>query len=357
MHKDFMLDTWEDVKKCAVGKKVFLFGAGYWGEIVWKQMDNYASSWDVVGFLDNNVERQGQEIRGLTVFSPDILNKYDLSQVMVFICCLTTADISRQLYAIGVENYYAFYQLDFPPELRVSCRQENIDVNDIEWLLSRVEDKESGKIVKAVVEKRQLGFFDYTDLQGKGSEYFIDDFFDKDEAEVFIDGGGYDGDTIEEFVEWTQGKYKKIYSFEPQKDKAEIIRNKLWRYGDKVELFEKGLYECATELSFCNGNQILSGKVEEGADSKIQTIDIDSVINEKVTFIKMDIEGAELKALQGAAQIIRRDRPKLAICIYHKPEDMWQIPRFIDSLVPEYKFYIRHFGMRYAGTILYCSVK
>lgn len=357
MQKDFMLDTWEDVKKCAAGRKVFLFGAGYWGEVVWQQLVHYDSSWDVIGFLDNDIKRQGKIWRGLTVFSPDVLNGFDLNQVMVFICCLSTADISRQLHKMGVKNYFAFYQLDFPPELRVSCKQENIDVNDIEWLLNRVEDDESRKIVKAIVDKRRKGFFDYTDLQGKGSEYFIDDFFEKEDEEVFIDGGGYDGDTIEEFVEWTKNKYKKIYSFEPQKDKAEMIRNKLWRYGGKVELYEKGLYDSATELSFCNGSQILSGKIEEGADARIQTIDIDSVINEKVTFIKMDIEGAELKALQGAAQTIRRDKPKLAICIYHKPEDMWEIPRFIDSLVPEYQFYIRHFGMRYAGTILYCSVK
>lgn len=353
-----MLDTWEDVRKCAVGKKIFLFGAGYCGENVWNQMEHYASSWDIVGFLDNNVEKQGKELRGLTVFSPDVLKEYDLDKVMVFICCLVTADISRQLHAMGVKNYYAFYWLDFPAELRVRCKQEDIDADDIEWLLNRVADEKSKKIVRSIVQKRRTGFFDYTDLMGKGSEYFIDEFFEKEEPEVFVDGGGYDGDTIEEFIEWTKNKYKKIYSFEPQKDKADIIRTKLWRYDGKVELFEKGLYDSEKELSFCNGNAVLSGKIgEEGANSTIQTINIDSVIKEKVTFIKMDIEGAELKALYGAAQTIRRDKPKLAICIYHKPEDMWQIPRYIDSLVPEYKFYIRHFGMRWAGTILYCSIK
>lgn len=358
MQKDFMSDTWEDVKRCAVGRKIFLFGAGSCGEAVWKQMEYFSSSWEVVGFLDNNIEKQGKKLRGLTVFSPNVLKEYDLSKVMVLICCLVTADISRQLHAMGVTNYYAYCWLEWPVELRIPCRQENINSDDIIWLLNRVADEKSRKLVESIVEKRQTGFFDYTDLQERGSEYFIDEFFRKEEREVFIDGGGYDGDTIEEFIEWTKNRYKKIYSFEPQKDKAEIIRNKLWRYDGKVELFEKGLYDSATELSFCDGNAILSGKIgEEGASSKIQTIDIDSAIKEKVTFIKMDIEGAELKALYGAAQTIRRDKPKLAICVYHKPEDMWQIPHYIDSLVPEYKFYIRHFGMRWAGTILYCCVR
>lgn len=359
MQKDFMCDTWEDVKRCAGGKKIFLFGAGSMGQAAWKMMDRYATSWEVVGFIDNSAAKQGQKMQGLTVFPPEILKKYHADDVMVIICCMATAEISKQIYMLGIGNYYSLYHLDFPQELRCTCYQENIDSGDLEWLLNRVEDGHSREVVNGIVEKRKTGFFDYTDLKESGSEYFIDDFFDRAEDEVFIDGGGYDGDTIEEFIEWTNNKYKKIYSFEPQRDKAAIIRNKLWRYGDKVEFFERGLYSSETELSFCDGSEVLSGMiVEQGGDSKIRTIDIDSAVkDERVTFIKMDIEGAELEALKGAAETIRKNKPKLAICIYHKVDDMWQIPRYIDSLVPEYKFRIKHFGMRYAGTILYCSMK
>lgn len=67
----------------------------------------------------------------------------------------------------------------------------------------------------------------------------------------------------------------------------------------------------------------------------------------------MDIEGAELAALQGGAETIKRYKPKLAISIYHKPEDIIEIPIYIKSLVPEYKLYIRHYTNMYAETILY----
>ena len=77
---------------------------------------------------------------------------------------------------------------------------------------------------------------------------------------------------------------------------------------------------------------------------------------EEVTFIKMDIEGAELKALKGAKNIILRDKPKLAISIYHKPEDIVEIPLFIKELVPEYKLYIRHYSNDSIETVLYAVI-
>ena len=69
--------------------------------------------------------------------------------------------------------------------------------------------------------------------------------------------------------------------------------------------------------------------------------------------IKLDVEGAELKALQGAEKTILQCRPKLAVCIYHKPEDIVEIPAYLLSLHSDYKFYIRHYQMSANETVLY----
>ena len=100
-------------------------------------------------------------------------------------------------------------------------------------------------------------------------------------------------------------------------------------------------------------------KLTEDDKSKIEKIRIkklDNYIEEQPTFIKMDIEGYELEALKGAEKILKTLKPKLAICIYHKEMDFYEIPLYLKSIVPEYKFKIRqHYDALY-DTVLYAQV-
>jgi hypothetical protein len=70
----------------------------------------------------------------------------------------------------------------------------------------------------------------------------------------------------------------------------------------------------------------------------------------------MDVEGAEYQSLLGASKVIRKNTPKLAICLYHKPCDIIAIPMLIKSMVPEYKMFIRHNSNAYNETVLYCII-
>lgn len=96
-----------------------------------------------------------------------------------------------------------------------------------------------------------------------------------------------------------------------------------------------------------------SAKVASEGNDRIEVVSLDSYIKEKVTFIKMDIEGAELEALKGCQNTIKKYRPKLAISVYHKKEDIIEIPGYIMSLVPDYHFYLRHYSSGFAETVLY----
>lgn len=83
---------------------------------------------------------------------------------------------------------------------------------------------------------------------------------------------------------------------------------------------------------------------------------LDDVADTKIGLIKMDIEGAEFDALHGAKHVIQRDRPHLAICVYHKRGDMPAIMEYLHSLVPEYRFWLRHYGPLTYETVLYAAI-
>lgn len=191
-------------------------------------------------------------------------------------------------------------------------------------------------------------------------QYFDGEVFDKENRkpcrnEIFVDGGCYDCSTDKSFVEWCGGKYKKIYAFEPD---VKNYKNCLTAAKDipDMQLINKGLWSKEDVLHFA-GDADQGSKITETEGLNITTVSvaaIDEVVGEdKVTFIKLDVEGAELEALKGAARTIQNHHPRLAISIYHKPEDIWEIPAYILSLSEDYRFYIRHYQLSKNETILY----
>lgn len=172
------------------------------------------------------------------------------------------------------------------------------------------------------------------------------------EDEVFVDAGCFDGESVKNFVKWSEGQYREIYSFEPDSDCYQECKGIL-REVANCTLINKGLWNSEATLSFKATGKSDSTICEEG-ETIIHTCRMDEELKgKKVTFIKMDIEGAEREALVGAEKIIKEQKPKLAISIYHKREDIWEIPGLILEMNPDYKFYIRHYSLRDAETVLY----
>ena len=120
-----------------------------------------------------------------------------------------------------------------------------------------------------------------------------------------------------------------------------------------VEIVPCGLWCERAELQFKQKGKDWS-RISKDGSNIVKVDSIDNVCREdRVTFIKMDIEGSEAEALRGAEKIIRRDKPRLAISIYHKPQDYFEIPFLVKEMVPEYKLYIRHHKPSKNDTVLY----
>jgi len=188
-------------------------------------------------------------------------------------------------------------------------------------------------------------------------QYFDRKIFHFSNDEIFIDAGAFTGDTILSFIDCVQGNYQKIYAFEIDSDVFKKLHHKVMGLttNKKIDIFNAGLSN-ENGISFIYKGVISNSRLSDEGE-KIELIALDSLIkHDQVSFIKMDIEGSELAALQGASKIIKAFQPKLAICVYHHPEDLYKIPNYIKNLVPEYKLYLRHHTNVEYETVLYATL-
>lgn len=177
---------------------------------------------------------------------------------------------------------------------------------------------------------------------------------------VLVDCGAFNGDDIHDFVKLFHD-YQKIYAIEPDAENIEQLQKRIAEEAIRnITVIPKGVYCETTVLSFVS-NQGVASHMDENGDIKIPVISIDETIKEsdENIFIKMDIEGSEMDALKGAANTIAKKHPCLAICVYHKEDDLITIPQYIDSLVEPgtYNYYLGFHGYGLAELVFYAVPK
>lgn len=177
-----------------------------------------------------------------------------------------------------------------------------------------------------------------------------------------MDCSAYVGDTAESFTRQIANSglkgYEAIYSFEPDEKNYRMLKEKnlerLHCYC--VATLNKIADLCVVSKGKGSSSYVTDiGHAEPG--KKLRTDRLDNVLKGyPVTFIKMDVEGYELDSLKGAENIIKTYRPKLAVCIYHKNKDLWEIQQYIKELVPEYRLYIRAYDYTATELVLYAVI-
>ncbi|MBR1494046.1 MAG: FkbM family methyltransferase [Acidaminococcaceae bacterium] len=185
---------------------------------------------------------------------------------------------------------------------------------------------------------------------------------------AIVDAGCFDGaDSI--FFARLFPNYSEIYAFEPDRGNYELCLKNIANAGIiRAKVIPCGLSATSGEASFLMGGQgssyllsIDSVAAEiarpAGKTVTVQTNALDDVFEGKLGFMKMDIEGAEFDALHGAERTIRRDRPLLAISVYHRRGDLLAIMDYLNSIVPEYSFWLRHSGGFNNDTMLFAAVR
>lgn len=160
---------------------------------------------------------------------------------------------------------------------------------------------------------------------------------------LFVDCGAFTGDTAEAFVRWSGGTCSKIIALEPDAENYKALRMRTDALACPVDTYPFGAWSQKDVLRF-QGEAGSSSTLGEAGMIEVPVEALDNLIQQDVDFIKMDIEGAEMEALSGAQETIRRCHPALAIAAYHKAEDLITIPQYIKTFETEdvtYRFFLR----------------
>jgi len=266
-------------------------------------------------------------------------------------------EVKNRLDTMGYTNfnYLSFYRysklaLAEPPFILDFKSDFKKHKKEYEKVFSLLEDEKSKKVFEKVLNFKIS--FDLNFMEGFTNNH-EEQYFDKElipniKNVIFLDGGGYIGDTIPQIIKYFPD-FTKIYCVEPSDLHINIAKKNFPNekriefincgLGNKKEFISKELDEIQTN---CNHNY---------QTKNINTID--NIIKEKIDFIKLDIEGAEQDAINGAAQTIKKQTPLLAICIYHKAEDWYKIPQKVLNINPNYKIYLRHYMEGIYETVMY----
>lgn len=280
-----------------------------------------------------------------------------LKNVVVIIS--TQKNIAKIQHELAEQNIksYSLYEFYF---------QEHVEeLSELDELLY---DEASKNTLRGILTAGIYGDFSGIREVFSHDQYLtIPEFCDISPTEVVIDCGAYVGDFLERYIFNRTGVFGKYYACEPSDKQFTALKSRRkrlleeWALEDEqIELLLSGIGHKEYKTTFSNEGASMNAltlsteamDIEDG----IQVRTIDGITNDRVDLIKMDIEGFEMNALQGAERTIKQYHPKLAISIYHKPEHLFEAALYLKALVPEYKMAIRHHSMTLNETVLYCWI-
>lgn len=233
------------------------------------------------------------------------------------------------------------------PALKEKAYTLKNNIKEFANLYNSFNDYKSKKLLYAILNN----WFCYdfitlnTCLNNPYKHYFDLDIIPHCQNEVIVDLGAYIGDTILDYLQ-TYGElsYKKIYCYDITDQSVAFLKNNLSPY--KNIIYRQKAISDKKEIRYLSQNNISSSanKTSSKGTIKLNTTTLDSDIKEKITLLKMDIEGDEEKAIIGCKKHIQKDTPKLLISVYHNNNHLWKIPKLIKSFNNKYNFYLRCYG-------------
>jgi FkbM family methyltransferase len=346
---------------------VVLFGAGRLGKLCARGLRR--AGVPLRAFCDRNPATHGTMQDGVDVLSPEEAARRFGDRALFVVAiwtgtakesmvervawlgglgCRQVATYAPLVWAhAGAET--PFHSFDLPT--RVLAR-----AGELRRLARLLIDSESLRVLVAALRQRLHGQFD--DHPPALDQYFPSDLLQLTPWEVVVDGGAFDGDTLEAFFKAARGEFAEYHAFEPDPANVERLRACVAALPEAVRnrvcVHPVALHAEATELAFSSHGAPTSHAATEGTVKvPARALDDALVSSRPVTFLKLDVEGAERAALAGAQRLIAKHRPSAAVCVYHGPNDLWELPLQLHEALPEHRLHLRQHGFDGWETVCY----
>lgn len=333
---------------------VVLFGAGRLGRRCARALRR--GGVPLRAFCDRNAALHGATVEGAVVLEPEeAVRRFGASALLVVSIWTGTAresmaeriDYLRRMGGRQVTNYASlvwahgreetpFHSFDLPTRVLEAAPA-------IRGLAGLLADEVSRRTLAAVLRQRLRGEFDATPRAP--DQYFPRDVVALRDDEGVVDGGAFTGDTLDDFLRRTGARFGRYDAFEPDPTNADNLRRRVAALPDaireRIRLHTAALHARNEPLAFTAEGRATS-KGSPGGSGRVVGVTLDSALpDEAVTFLKLDVEGMEREALTGAQAVLKRCGPLAAVCVYHAPADLWEIPLFLHGLLPDHRFYLR----------------
>jgi len=351
-------DTRSNVKKRAenfingLNGDVYILGTNKYGicTVHWLQGVGIKIKGFVNDFVDESIY-EGYEI----IRTSDLKGNFNIINCIIEGRSVEARQNIFKLKPSSQIDYFAL-QLTFPrdliqPDFLNNTDSISEDEDQYKKLFDKLNDEESKRTLENIVNFRLNREIDFLkNFKFRLNEQYFESFIKLGTHPTFVDGGGFDGGTSRQFAIKYPG-YESIYYFEPNDLSFKNSQENLSKI-EKVKFFKKGLWNKSEVLYFDNTLGSASKISKTGSDF-IETISLDELAISRLSFMKLDIEGAECKALEGARKTIIKNRPALAVCIYHNQKDFLKVPVLALSFNPAYKIYLRHYTQGVFETVMY----
>lgn len=353
------LEFFEQLKiiKQLTKQPFILFGCGEVCDVLIRMCMDLGVSID---FLCDS-KKSGRHTSGLAIITPEMLWKEYYNAVIMISSWKFQKEIEETLLKKGFKKEQIIsYPFQHTAVLPLKDFSEQ-HLAGYKWAYDFFQDKVSKNIVLGRMKTYLCG----TVLQqtSNNEQYFDSGVIELEPEEVFVDGGCLDGETTLRFDQHMKGMSYKVFAFEPDGEQITKCKENLKGLKSSVQIISKGLWSASTIQPFISDGGQGGSLIADLPGSVIVEVtsldDIFSPMDESQwpTFIKLDIEGAEKEALLGAEQIIRKKHPKLAICVYHRPQDIYELTQLLENFNEKYHFSLQHYTDNIYETVLYAVHK